>query len=204
MVGGIRMNATASKVTVIQYTAIFYNIAEAFLAVLFGLPARSTALIGFGLVSMVETLTDLTLIRRMKRLANGKFKPEPAVPAAILAFVLGSYILIQSIKELVLEEAPSPSLPGILITVFSLIFMPLLVFWSYKINHSLKTSLTLGMKYIWPYIFISLGLLLGLTLNYCFGIWQVDPAVGLITAVFLYKKSLQSILGGIRPDTTAD
>lgn len=39
--------------------------------------------------------------------------------------------------------------------------------------------------------FLSLALLLGLGLNYLFGFWQADPAVGLIIVIFLFREGIE-------------
>ena len=195
------MSKELPKVSLIQYIAIVYNMVEAFFAILFGLLTRSIALTGFGLDSVVESCCNFVLVRRLKHSAKdpgitvAKIKQKPIVLVAILSFIFGSYVLVQSIKILLIKMAPTPSLPGIAISIFSLIFMPLMAFLSYIRNHSLKKTVLLGLKDIWAYMSLSLGLLVGLGLNYFYGFWQADPVVGLITVIFLYKKSLESILG---------
>jgi divalent metal cation (Fe/Co/Zn/Cd) transporter len=183
-----------------QYIAIFYNLVEALFAISFGLLAQSIALTGFGMDSATESLNDFIVVQRLNKLI-GKSLPltalgKPIVPVAILSFIFGSYVLIQALKVLILQTVPLPSLPGVMIAICSLIFMPVLAYWNYHKNHSTKTACKMGIKDIWAYMLLSLGLLLGMSLNYCFGFWQVDPLVGLITSGFLYKKSLDSIIGG--------
>lgn len=199
------------KISLIQYIAIVYNLTEAFLAILFGLLARSIALTGFGLVGVAELIGNFVMVRHLKQAAADPetmlvtIKQKPIVLTAIFSFIFGSYVLVQSIKELILRAFPVPSLAGIVIAIFSLIFLPLLAFWSYRQGgYSLKNAFMMGIKDIWAYMFLSLGLLLGLTLNFCFGIWQADPLVGLITAGFLYKKSLESLLGGGNGSNSVD
>jgi divalent metal cation (Fe/Co/Zn/Cd) transporter len=194
------MSEELPKVSLIQYLAIVYNMVEAFFAILVGLLTRSIALTGFGLDSVVEAFDDFVLVRRIKKtleapgITVAKLKQKPIVLVVILSFVFGSYVLIQSIKVLLLKTVPTPSLPGMAIPFLSLIFMPLMAFVSYRRTYSFKKAVILGFKDIWAYLFLSLGLLVGLGLNYFYGFWQADPLVGLITVIFLYKKSLESIL----------
>jgi divalent metal cation (Fe/Co/Zn/Cd) transporter len=201
------MSEELPKVSFIQYVAIVYNVVEAFFAILFGLLTRSIALTGFGLDSVAESIGDFVLVRRMQQLAGDpettvvKLKQKPIVLVAILSFIFGSYILVQSIKAFLLKTVPIPSLLGMAIPILSLIFLPLLAFLSYRKSHSLEKAIILALRDIWAYMFLSLGLLIGLGLNYHYGFWQADPVVGLITVIFLYKKSLESILG---PEDTSE
>jgi divalent metal cation (Fe/Co/Zn/Cd) transporter len=201
----------SSKISVIQYISIFYNLIEAFFAILFGMLAQSIALTGFGLNSVAELVGNYFLARQLKQSAADpetmvtKIKQKPMVLSAVLSFIFGSYVLVQSIKLLILRMHPEPSLPGIVIAIFSLFFLPLQAFWSYRQGgYSFKIAFKMGVKDIWAYMFLSLGLLLGLALNFSYGIWQADPWVGLITAVYLYKKSLESLLGGKNGSDFAD
>jgi divalent metal cation (Fe/Co/Zn/Cd) transporter len=190
------------KMLLVQVIIVVYNLLEAFFAILCGWQAHSTALTGFGLDSMAESFGDLVLFRRIKMSGNSPerlmfaIKQKPFVFNAIFSFIFGSYILIQSIKVLILQVAPAPSLFGIIIAIGSLIFMPLLAFWSYHKHFSARIALKMSIKDIWAYMLLSFGLLLGLSANYYFGFWLADPMIGLVTVGFLYKKCLESLLGG--------
>jgi divalent metal cation (Fe/Co/Zn/Cd) transporter len=43
-------------------------------------------------------------------------------------FLLGTYVLYESVKKLVFIEIPEPSLPGLMIAILSVIIMPVLSF----------------------------------------------------------------------------
>lgn len=189
------------KMSAVQYIIIIYNLVEAFFALLFGFLAHSIALTGFGLDSVIESLDDFVMIQRMRR-PGGKtetvlksLKQKPMILLAILSFIFGSYVLIQSIKMFMYQDAPQPTLPGMLIPVFSMIFLPVLALSGFQKSYSLKTVVVFALKEIGPYMFFSLLLFLGLALNCGLKVWQADPAVGLITVFFLYKKSLECLLG---------
>jgi divalent metal cation (Fe/Co/Zn/Cd) transporter len=190
------------KMVRIQAIVIAYNLIEAFVAILCGWLAHSIALTGFGLDSLVESFGDFVLLRRTKMVGNTTdslrtaLKGKPHIFSAILSFVFGSYVLIQSLEILLSQAAPAPSLFGIIIAISSLVFMPLLAFWSYHKQLPDRIALKMSLKDIWAYMLLSLGLLFGLSLNYYFGFWLADPMIGLITVGFLYKKCLESLLGG--------
>lgn len=51
----------------LEYLTVGYNVIEAFFSILFGADAGSIALVGFGLDSMVESISGLILIWRLRK-----------------------------------------------------------------------------------------------------------------------------------------
>jgi len=179
----------------LEYFTVGYNILEAIGAIVFGGLAASIALIGFGLDSIVESLSGLVLIWRLKK--HGKISPEAEERiekratkfVAVTFFILGLYILSEAIRKLILAEAAEPSLAGIIIAVASLIIMPLLSWQKYKTARRIDSrALAADAKETLACSFLSVALLLGLGANYLFGFWQADPIVGLIIVAFLFRE----------------
>jgi cation diffusion facilitator family transporter len=179
----------------LEYLSVGYNILEAIASLVFGGIAGSIALIGFGLDSIVESLSGLVLIWRLKQ--HGKISEEVEEKieyratrfVAITFFILGGYILYESIKKFVTAEVPDTSLPGIIIAFMSLIVMPAIAWQKYRIGKQINSrALVADSKETVACAFLSVALLLGLGLNYLFGFWQADPIAGLIIVVFLLKE----------------
>ena len=188
-------NRLFKKGLYLEYITVSYNILEAVAAIIFGGVANSIALIGFGLDSIVESLSGLVLIWRLSR--HGKISEEQEEKierratrfVAVTFFVLGAYILFESVKKLIEAQAPEPSLAGIIIALVSLIAMPLLAWQKYKTGKQIHSrALVADSKETITCGFLSIALLLGLGLNYLFGFWQADPIVGLIIVVFLFRE----------------
>ena len=111
-------------------------------------------------------------------------------------FVLAVYILYESIKKLIYQEIPEPSLFGIIIAIISLIAMPILFYQKYKTGKALKSrSLVADSKETLACLFLSFALLIGLGTNYFFGLCQADPIVGLIIVVFLVREGYEALRG---------
>jgi divalent metal cation (Fe/Co/Zn/Cd) transporter len=179
----------------LEYFTVGYNALEAVASIVFGSIAGSIALIGFGLDSIVESLSGLVLVWRLRQ--HGKISKEVEETierraqrfVAVTFFVLGLYVLFESVKKLVLVEIPQPSLPGILIAVASMLVMPLLTWRKYRTGKQIASrALVADSKETLACAFLSVALLLGLGANYLFGFWPADPVVGLVIVAFLFRE----------------
>lgn len=179
----------------LEYFTVGYNILEAAASIILGGIAGSIALIGFGLDSIVESLSGMVLIWRLRQ--HGKITKEAEERiekratrfVAITFLVLGLYVLFESVKKLAAAEIPETSVPGMAIAVASLIVMPLLTWQKYKTGKQINSrALIADSKETLACSFLSVALLLGLGANYLFGFWQADPIVGLIIVAFLFRE----------------
>ena len=191
----ISVNRLYRKGLRLEYFTIGYNILEAAAAIVFGSIANSIALIGFGLDSIVESLSGLVLAWRLRQhgriseAAEEKLEKRATRLVAITFFILGAYVLFQSVKNLVLADIPAPSLPGIVIALVSMVVMPVLAWQKSKTGKQINSrALVADSKETLACAFLSVALLLGLGANYLIGFWQADSIVGLIIAIFLFRE----------------
>ena len=183
----------------LEYFTVVYNLAEAAVSLIFGKIANSIALIGFGLDSIMESLSGMVLIWRLQK--HGKITEEEEERierkamkfVAVTFFILGFYVLYQSLRKLIVKDIPEPSLPGIIIAVVSIIVMPLLSYQKMKTGRQIQSqALVADAKETFACALLSIALLLGLGLNYAFGFWQADAAAGLLIVIFLFREGLES------------
>jgi divalent metal cation (Fe/Co/Zn/Cd) transporter len=108
--------------------------------------------------------------------------------------VLGVYVLYESLEKLYFQEAPAPSLLGIIIALASLIIMPVLFYLKHRTGKLLHSpSLMADAKQTLACAWLSAALLAGLSLNYLYGIWQADPVIGLIIVIFLLREGYETL-----------
>lgn len=192
------MKNSYKKALWLEYFTVGYNVFEAIVSIGFGAISNSTAMIGFGLDSIVESLSGLVLIWRLtqKDLSEEeeeKIERKAARLVAITFFVLAAYVLYESINKLVNQEIPARSLAGILIAVASLIVMPLLAWQKQKVGKEINSkALIADSKETLACAWLSVALLLGLGANFFFGFWQADPIAGIAIVFFLVKEGMEA------------
>jgi divalent metal cation (Fe/Co/Zn/Cd) transporter len=182
----------------LEYFTVAYNICEAAVSIFFGAVAGSIALVGFGLDSVVESLSGCVLIWRLRKHDKISEEEEERIEKKAMGFVsytffiLGAYVLFQSVKKLAFTEIPDPSIPGIIIASVSLIVMPVLSFRKKSVGERIGSSaLIADSKETLACSFLSLALLLGLTSNAIFGFWQADAIVGLVIVFYLFREGIE-------------
>jgi cation diffusion facilitator family transporter len=180
----------------LEYITIAYNELEAVFSILFGVLAGSIALIGFGLDSIIESLSAIVLLWRLGKHRNLSKEAEEKIErraqrfVAITFFVLGAYVAFEAVRKLATGEAPEESLPGIIIAFVSIITMPVLWHFKYKTGKQINSkALIADSKETLVCGFLSVALLIGLGANYLFGFWQADPLAGLAITVFLLREA---------------
>ncbi len=184
----------------LAYFTVAYNLAECLLSLLAGYLAGSIALVGFGLDSLLEVLSGGVMIWR--------FKPRPGRSPASEArlerravkiigytfFILAAYIFYEAAQKLLFAEIPGPSLLGICVALASALVMPALYLAKLRTGESLgSASLKADAKQTLACGLLSVALLIGLGLNYLYGLWQADPIFGLLIALFLVREGHRTV-----------
>ena len=190
------------KALKLSWFTLGYNSVECAASIAAGLMAGSVALIGFGLDSLIESLSAGIMIWRFNK--HGKISEEEEERiehraeklVGVTFLILAAYVLYESIDKLVSREIPEPSLFGMGIAAASIIVMPILYAVKIKTGREIGSkSLIADSKETLACTFLSAALLLGLGANYFFGFWQADPIVGFIIVVFLAREALEILRG---------
>lgn len=188
------------KALYLEYFTVGYNILEGVFSILAGYLASSIALIGFGLDSGIESLSGAVLIWRLSLHGRITACEEERVEkkairfVGVSFFVLGAYVLFESARKLYLHEHPEPSLFGIIIAVLSMIIMPALSLSKRKIAREIGSmSLEADSRQTLICSLLSVALIIGLGLNYLFGIWWADPVAALVIVVFIIREGYEAL-----------
>ena len=188
------------KALLLSYLTVGYNILEGVVSLIAGSMAKSPALLGFGFDSFIESFSGLVMVWRFYRYQDLKEDEEKKIESKASCLVgwsfliLGSYVAYESIKKLYFLEIPNPSLLGVIVALISIILMPLLYWIKYKTGKELHShSLMADSKQTLLCSLMSVALLLGLGLNYFFGLWWADPVTGLILVALMFREGIVTL-----------
>jgi divalent metal cation (Fe/Co/Zn/Cd) transporter len=184
----------------LSYFTVCYNVVEGLVSIVAGMAAGSTALIGFGSDSFVESLSGSVMIWRFRKHGKISKEQEHAVERTAVQlvgysfFILASYIILESVQKLIGREAAEKTLFGMLVAVASLIVMPTLFYLKVRTAKQIKSrSLFADSKQTLGCILLSVALLVGLLTNYLFEVWWIDSAAGLVIAGLLIREGVKTL-----------
>jgi len=183
-----------------EYLFVGYNVTEAVLAITFGIIAGSIALTGFGLDSIVESLSAIILVWRLKAHGVSSVEHEEKIErrarrfVAITFFILGAYVLVEAVLKLWRHERPDASVPGMVLATASIMIMPYLGKKKYELGKKIESkALIADSKETFVCATMSVALLVGLVVNAVTGFWQADPIIGMVIAGFLFKEGMEGL-----------
>lgn len=183
-----------------EYLTVGYNSLEGVIAVVSGLVAGSIALVGFGFDSVIEVVSGLALLWRL-RPSNDAERREDAERKALrivgVSFlILAAYVTFDAGKSLLRHEAPQESIPGMVIAIASLVVMPSLVRAKRRVARQLKSAaLHADAKQTELCTYLSAILLGGLALNALLGWWWADPVAALVMVPIIAKEGVEALQG---------
>lgn len=171
---------------------------EGGIAIAAGIMAGSIALIGFGIDSAIEAIASLVIVWRFtgSRILSAAAEDRATKLVALQFFLLAPYVAFESLQALVLGERPDISHLGIGLSIASLIVMPVLGVAKQRLATRLNSSALRGegqQNILCTYL--AAALLIGLLGNALFGLWWLDPAVGLLIAGVAVREGLEAWRG---------
>ncbi|MDQ3151562.1 MAG: cation transporter [Actinomycetota bacterium] len=186
---GARAAVLRRRVRLLVAATITYNVVEAAVAITAGTLASSTALIGFGLDSVIEVSSAAAVAWQF---AGNEPEARERVALRVIAcafFALAAYITVESIRALAGGAPADPSPVGIVLAAVSLAVMPFLSYAQRRAGRELgSTSAVADSKQTLLCTYLSGVLLLGLVLNAALGWSWADPAAGLVIAALAVKE----------------
>ncbi|MGW9434048.1 cation transporter [Streptomyces decoyicus] len=187
-----RREALARRIRLLVAATISYNIIEAVVAVTAGTIASSTALIGFGLDSVIEVSSAAAVAWQFSAREHAVREAREKTTLRIIAvsfFALAAYVSIDAIRALAGTGEAGPSIPGIVIAALSLAVMPFLSAAQRKAGRELgSASAVADSKQTLLCTYLSAVLLTGLLLNATLGWSWADPIAALVIAAIAVKE----------------
>lgn len=177
-----------------------YNALEGILAIGAGVIAGSIALVGFGADSVIELTSSVAALFRLHRdvdPARREHAERIAVRVVGWSFLaLAAYIVVDAGHALIVHEVPAKSVPGLVITVLSVIVMPVLARAKRRVAEALGSrALIADSKQTSLCAYLSVIVLAGLLLNALFGWWWADPVSALAMVPIIAKEGIEGVQG---------
>ena len=198
MPGGDPLPGLHFRAIRLEQFSIAWMLVEAGVAVTAGIVASSLALTSFGFDSVIEIVSAVLVLGRLRAELGGGRANELAERRvlriiAVTFFVLAAYVLISSAIDLAARVHPEQSPVGIGLTAGSLLVMPLLGWRKRRVGAALRNPLVLAdAAETMLCATLAATTLLGLALFAAFGWWQADPVAALAVAWFAAREGREA------------
>ena len=193
------------RIRLLVAATITYNVIEAVVAISAGTAAGSTALIGFGLDSVIEVSSAAAVAWQFTGPDPQARERTTLRVIAVSFFALAAYVGVESTRDLLGRSEPEASIPGIVLAALSLVVMPVLARAKRTVapvlgsraaaSEANQTSLC---------ALLSAVLLVGLVANAALGWWWADPTAGLGIAALAAVEGVRTWRAESLADTCCD
>lgn len=186
----------------LEYFTFGWNVTEAAVAIAAGTAAGSIALVGFGADSIIESLSGLVLLWRLQSHEVDERRERLALRLVGVCFlILAAFVAFDAAHSLIGGEFPDASVVGIVLSVVSLIVMPLLARAKRRVAARLDSAaLAADSRQTELCAYLSAILLGGLALNAAFGWWWADPVAALIMVPIIIREGTKALRGEVCGD----
>ncbi|MET9716001.1 cation transporter [Streptomyces rochei] len=187
-----RRDALARRIRLLVAATLTYNVIEAAVALTAGTLASSTALIGFGLDSVIEVSSAAAVAWQFSAREHAVREARERATLRIIAFsffALAAYVTVDAVRALTGTAEADRSVLGIVIAALSLAVMPFLSAAQRRAGRELgSASAVADSRQTLLCTYLSAVLLVGLVLNATLGWSWADPIAALVIAAVAVKE----------------
>lgn len=193
-----RRAALVRRVRFLVIFTITYNLIEAVVALAAGTVSDSSALLAFGLDSVIEVSSAAAVAWQF---SGGDAEARERIALRVIAisfFALAAFVVLDAASTLIAGRQPERSLVGIVLAALSLLVMPIVSFIQRRSGLSLGSqSVVADSKQTLLCTYMSAALLVGLLANALFGWWWADPVAGLVIAALALREGVEAWRGDV-------
>ena len=177
----------------LEYVTLGWNIVGCIIVLFAAYAARSVALTGFGIDSIIEIFASVIVVWQLKSVNKDKEKlAEQLIGIAFL--LLAFYIAVQSGVVLLNHFHPGTSVLGMIWLLFTAAAMFALAYGKGRIGKQLGNPVLQKEATVTVIDgLLALAVLLGIMLNYLFGFWWADPAASLVIVYYGVREGLHAL-----------
>ncbi|MBQ0912105.1 cation transporter [Streptomyces sp. RM99] len=187
-----RHDALARRIRLLVAATLTYNVIEAAVALTAGTLASSTALIGFGLDSVIEVSSAAAVAWQFSAREHAVREARERATLRIIAFsffALAAYVTVDAVRSLTGTAEADRSVLGIVIAALSLAVMPFLSAAQRRAGRDLgSASAVADSRQTLLCTYLSAVVLVGLVLNATLGWSWADPIAALVIAAVAVRE----------------
>jgi divalent metal cation (Fe/Co/Zn/Cd) transporter len=195
----VRRDALTRRIRLLVAATIAYNAVEAVVAITAGAQASSSALVGFGLDSVIEVSSAVAVAWQFSAADHALRESRERASLRIIAlsfFVLGAFVALDAAQCLLSGVNARQSLPGIVLAGVSVLVMPLLSVTQRRAARELRSaSAAADSKQTLLCTYLSAVLLIGLLADALLGWSWADPIAALVIAGVAVKEGREAWRG---------
>lgn len=196
--GTYRRAVLARRIRLFAAATITYNVIEAGAALWAGGVADSSALIGFGLDSVIEVASALALSWQFSVKEPERREQLTLRIIAVSFFALAAFVAVDAVRSLAGAGEPQHSPAGIVIAALSLAIMPVLSWLQRRAGKELGSRTAVAdSKQTLLCTYLSAVLLVGLLLNSTMGWWWADAVAASVIAVIAAREGVNAWRGDV-------
>ena len=183
----------------LAFFTIFYNLLEGLISIFFGISEETLTLFGFGVDSFIEVMSGIGILAMVLRIRQNPEMPRSQFEMTALRVTGTSFFLLAiglaatAIYNLFTAHKPETTLPGLIISVISIIAMWALVMGKRKVGRTLNSSPILAdANCTMVCIYMSLVLLASSLIYQLTGFGFIDSMGALGLIYFSYSEGKES------------
>tara|TARA_B110000444_G_scaffold160339_1_gene149875 strand:+ start:216 stop:797 length:582 start_codon:yes stop_codon:yes gene_type:complete len=167
---------------------IVYNFVEGIFAIYFGAESNSTSLLSFGLDSFIEIAVSFIALWGLSSMGQDvEDKAEKMIAYSFLILIL--FIIVKSSFDLFYSSKPETSFYGIVIACVSILVEGPLAYRKFQLGRKLNNKIIIAeAKETLFCLNLSVLVILGVGVNYFFGLWYFDPIAALLMIPWLFRE----------------
>jgi divalent metal cation (Fe/Co/Zn/Cd) transporter len=173
----------------LEYATLAWNIVGSVVIVAAAIEARSVALAGFGLDSLIEIFASMIVVWQLK--GTHERRERTALRCIAGAFIaLAIYVLVQSAYTLATGSRPAPSISGCVWLALTVAAMLLLARGKHITGRQLGNPvLRTEARVTLVDAYLAAAVLVGVGLNSALGWWWADPVSGLVIVYYGFREA---------------
>ncbi|MFH0735134.1 MAG: cation transporter [bacterium] len=194
------MNKLYKYAIVLAIITVLYNIAEGLISVYFSYNDDSLALFGFGVDSFVEVISGMGILHMVLRMRQNpvekrdRFEKTALLITGYSFYILSVGLLIGAVINIIYAKAPVTTIPGIVISLLSILTMYFLMKAKLNVGKKLNSDAIIAdANCTKTCLFLSIVLLVSSLLFELFGSLYFD-VIGVIgIAYFSFTEGKEAI-----------